>query len=108
MGKFKEILEIVKQYLIDNGEFEETVEEDLENKEVEVLTLEELHSLKSELNRMNLKVCDERIPEMAGKNYGKETNNRIKKLKEAYDMFDFHQAKLALNDLITVYGGNAE
>ena len=106
MEKFKEILEIVKQYLIDNGEFEETVEEDLENKEVEVLTLEELQSLKSELNKMNLKVCDERIPEMAGKNYGAETNNQIKKLKEAYDMFDFHQAKLALNELITAYGGS--
>lgn len=106
MEKFKEILEIVKQYLIDNGEFEETVEENLENKEVEVLTLEELQSLKSELNKMNLKVCDERIPEMAGKNYGAETNNQIKKLKEAYDMFDFHQAKLVLGDLITAYGGS--
>ena len=108
MEKFKEVLELVRRYLVDNGEFVQEEEVNLENQEVEDLTLEELQSLKTEINKMNLKVCDERIPEMAGRNYGSETNGQIRKLKEAYDMFDFHQVKLVLNELITAYGGKAE
>lgn len=101
MKKFKEILEIVKQYLIDNGKLEEANSHDnLEEKEVEELTLEALQTLKNEMDRMNLKVCDERIPEMAGKNFGPDYNAKIKELKNAYDMFDFHQAKIVLNELI--------
>ncbi len=101
MEKFKEILEIVKQYLIDNDKFVQTeAEENLEEKELEELTLEFVQQLKNEMDRMNLKVCDEQIPEIASKNYGKEYNAKIKELKKAYDMFDFHQAKIVLNELI--------
>lgn len=101
MEKFKEILELVKQYLIEKGKFVEAESySNLEEQEVEELTLETLQALKNEMDRMNLKVCDERIPEMAGKNYGPEYNDRIRELKKAYDMFDFHQAKLVLNELI--------
>lgn len=101
MEKFKEILEIVKQYLIENGKFtEEESNDNLEGKEIEELTLDTLQTLKSEMDRMNLKLCDEWIPEMAGKNYGPDYNGKIKELKKAYDMFDFHQAKIVLNELI--------
>ena len=102
MEKFKEILEIVKEYLISIGKMQETVQEDnLEEKEVEELTVEMLTDLKAELDRMNLKVTDERIPELASKNFGVQANEQIKKLRTAYDMFDFHQVKAILNDMIS-------
>lgn len=102
MEKFKEILEIVKEYLISIGKMQETVQEDnLEEKEVEELTVEMLTDLKAELDRMNLKVTDERIPELASKNFGVQANEQIKKLRTAYDMFDFHQVKAILNDIIS-------
>ncbi|MBP3476702.1 MAG: response regulator [Lachnospiraceae bacterium] len=101
MEKFKEILDIVKEYLIGVGRMQEAAKEDnLEDKEVEELTMEMLMELKSELDRMNLKVTDERIPEFASKNFGTQANQQIKKLKEAYEMFDFHQVKAILNDMI--------
>lgn len=101
MEKFKEILDIVKEYLISNGKMKEAVTEDnLEEKEVEELTVEMLTDLKAELDRMNLKVTDKIIPELASKNFGPQANEQIKKLKEAYDMFDFHQVKAILKELV--------
>ena len=102
MEKFKEILEIVKEYLISIGKMQETVQEDnLEEKEIEELTVEMLTDLKAELDRMNLKVTDERVPELASKNFGAQANEQFKKLRTAYDMFDFHQVKAILNDMIS-------
>ncbi len=101
MEKFKEILNVVKEYLISIGKMQESVIEDnLEDKEIEELTVDMLTDLKAELDKMNLKVTDERIPELASKNFGTQVNEQIKKLKEAYDMFDFHQVKAVINDMI--------
>lgn len=101
LDKFKEILEEVKEYLISIGKFNEAQEdESLDDKESEVLTAGMLHNLKTELDKMNLKVTDELVPEMASKNFGTQANQQIKKLKEAYDMFDFHQVKAILNEMI--------
>lgn len=106
MEKFKEILNIVKEYLISIGKLQETAKEDnLEEKEEEKLTMEILTALKSELDRMNLKVTDEKIPELASKNFGAQANKQIKKLKEAYDLFDFHQVKAILNDMMEEISG---
>ena len=101
LDKFKEILGEVKEYLIGIGKFSETgSEENLNDKEAEELTLSVLQNLKTELDKMNLKVTDELIPEMASKNYGAQANEKVKKLRAAYDMFDFHQVKAILNEMI--------
>lgn len=101
LDKFRDILEEVKGYLTGIGKFNQAVAQDnLDDKEVEELTKEMLQSLKTELDKMNLKVTDELVPEMASKNFGAQANEKIRKLKEAYDMFDFHQVKAILNELI--------
>lgn len=101
LEKFKSILEEVKEYLTSIGKFSKTEAEDnLEDKEAEVLTIDMLRNLKTELDKMNLKVTDELVPEMASKNFGAQVNGQIKKLREAYDMFDFHQVKVILNDMM--------
>ena len=101
MDKFKEILAEVKEYLTGIGKFSETgKEENLEDKEVEELTADMLQNLKTELDKMNLKVTDRLVPEMASRNFGTQANEQIRKLREAYDMFDFHQVKSILHEMI--------
>lgn len=101
MEKFKEILELVKKYLVSKGKFvKEEVTENLEEKETEILTKDMLAELKTELDKMNLKVTDAMVADYANRNFGKEQNDKIKNLKEAYDMFDFHQVKIIVNEMI--------
>lgn len=101
LDKFKEILAEVKEYLTGIGKFSEAeTENNLDDKEAETLTADMLQNFKTELDKMNLKVTDELVPEMASKNFGAQANEQIRKLKEAYDMFDFHQVKAILNEMI--------
>ena len=101
LEKFKEILEEVKKYLKENGRFsEEEVQDDLADKEIETLTAETLQNLKTELDKMNMKVTDELVPELASRNFGPQMNAAMRKLKEAYDMFDFHQVKAIVNEMM--------
>lgn len=101
LGKFKDILGDVKEYLTGIGKFSETEsEQNLEEKEAEELTAEMLAHLKEELDRMNLKVTDELVPELASRNFGADDNAQMKKLRDAYDMFDFHQVKAILNEMM--------
>lgn len=101
LKKFEKILEEVKEYLTSLGQFSRAETEDNpEDKEAEELTDEILKNLKTELDKMNLKVTDKLVPEIASKNFGAQANEQIKKLREAYDMFDFHQVKAILNELM--------
>ncbi len=101
LDKFKLILEEVKNYLTSIGKFSDVrSEQNLEEKEVEEMTVEMLQRLKTELDKMNLKVTDELVPELASKNFGTKINGQIKRLREAYDMFDFHQVKVILNEMV--------
>ena len=101
LEKFTEILEEVKTYLIGIGKFSEAQsEQNLEEQEAQELTAEMLMNFKTELDKMNLKVTDELVPELASKNFGAQINEQIKKLRAAYDMFDFHQVKAILNEMI--------
>ncbi|MDE6387125.1 MAG: response regulator [Lachnospiraceae bacterium] len=101
LDKFRVILEEVRTYLISIGKFSDAqAEQNIEDKEVQELTVEMMMHLKTELDKMNLKVTDELVPDMASKNFGAQMNEQIKKLRAAYDMFDFHQVKAILNEMI--------
>lgn len=101
LDKFRQILEEVKGYLTGIGKFNEPdTEQNLEEMEAEELTREMLLDFKTELDKMNLKVTDKLVPDMASKNFGTEANEQIRKLRAAYDQFDFHQVKAILNEMI--------
>ena len=101
LDKFRDILAEVKNYLTGIGKFsEEEAEDDLAGKEIETLTAETLQNLKTELDKMNMKVTDELVPDLAARNFGAEMNASMKKLKEAYDMFDFHQVKAIVSEMM--------
>ncbi len=101
LDKFKAILEEVKAYLVSKESFiDGDAGPDPEEREAEELTAEMLQQLKAELDKMNLKVTDQLVPEMASRNFGADVNAMMKKLKAAYDMFDFHQVKAILNEMM--------
>lgn len=101
LDKFRVILEEVKTYLMSIGKFSDAqAEQNLEDKDEEEFTVEMMMHLKTEMDKMNLKVTDELVPDIASKNFGAQMNEQIRKLRAAYDMFDFHQVKVILNEMI--------
>lgn len=101
LDKFKSILEEVKIYLIGAGKFSEAeTQQNLADQEEQELTIEMMMHLKTELDKMNLKVTDKLVPDLASRNFGTQANEQIRKLRAAYDMFDFHQVKAILNEMI--------
>ncbi len=101
LDKFKSVLEEVKAYLVGIGKFSDTeTEQNLADQEEQELTVEMMMHLKAELDKMNLKVTDKLVPDMASRNFGTQMNEQIRKLRAAYEMFDFHQVKAILNEII--------
>ncbi len=49
--------------------------------------------LQQSLNNVNLKKCEEIINDLSCRNFGGEINANIKKMKDAYDMFDYQTVK---------------
>ena len=49
---------------------------------------------------MDLKACGSILEQMSTTNYGINDNKEINKLKDAFEHFDFHNAKKVLNGLI--------
>ena len=101
---FIKILEDVKSYLTEKGKFEykeEGAEADLiQNMEEEVLSMEVLKEFKDAVDKMNLKEGDRIMAELSGKNYGVDSEF-FEKVKKAYEMFDFHEVKVLLNEKLS-------
>ncbi len=101
MTEYTNMLEIVKNYLVERNAFEEPeASVDYSNMEVEELDRAVLEAFKTEVDHMNLKACDTQIVEICGKNYGDEINAKIQEMKKGYEGFDFHTVKKILNELL--------
>ena len=95
------ILEEIEKYLKDNGKLEEdAASQSMPSGEEETLEIDILNDLKDVLNRMDLKACGSILEQMSTTNYGINDNKEINKLKDAFEHFDFHNAKKVLNGLI--------
>lgn len=109
-----EIKRILPQYMEELAEVLDEAEKYLEEKgklvskdyyvepegEIENISPEELEELRTEINKMNLKACDEILERISHVNYGNEINEHIKNMKTAYQKFDFHRAKQELSQLL--------
>lgn len=102
IDSFKKILSDVKDYLVSQNRFEykEVTDERIKNLEVEELDAEGILVLRDLIDRMDLKACDPIMDDLGAHNYGEDINFQIEKLKKAYDMFDFHEVKVVLNELL--------
>ena len=100
---FKKILGDVKDYLLAEGQFvykEEASDASIKTMEVETLDKEALIVLKDLIDRMDLKTADPIVSDLCAHNYGDDINFKTEKLKKAYDMFDFHEVKAVLAELL--------
>lgn len=99
--KLMEILEEVKNYLVEHNAFEGGEEQsDLEQVEEEAIRYEQLEEFKNLLDKMDLKHCDNIMENLSQRNFGKEVNAQVREMKTAYDNFDFHTVKKTLTGLM--------
>ena len=101
LKEYQLILNEIEEYLMSHGRLgnDDSEQAGLPDNEQQ-LEAGVLENLKGKMDRMDLKSCGEIMAEFAITNFGQEDNAKIRKLKEAYDTFDFHTAKKILNDLI--------
>lgn len=95
LHSFDELLVKVKSLLVEKGVFEGLADtsEMLKDMDRENLDPDVMSDLQQNLNNVNLKRCEELINELSVHNYGEEINANIKKMKDAYDMFDYQTVK---------------
>ena len=104
-NSFFKILEDVKNYLEQKGRFNYPGKEenaDILSVEETTLDLSLVKEFKENVDRMDLKKCDEFIDSVKGKNYGKEINECMVLLINGYEMFDFHTVKLKCGELLNL------
>ena len=99
LDSFKEVLEVVKGYLVDNGLFEGGPSAPEPEGEIEEFDDAWLDEMINALSMFNIRETEERINSLVTVNYGKELNVRLRKIKECIDMFDYHKAKELLSEL---------
>ena len=96
---FKDVLDVVKDYLTKNGILENTGDESEPEGEVVTLDTSIIDELIDQLAKFNIKATEEKINECCTINYGKEINQAIRQIKSQLDIFDYHKAKELLTDL---------
>ena len=72
----------------------------IESLEKTTLDREIVYDMQQSLNSVNLKRCEEILDSLSGQNFGSEINARIKKIRDAYDMFEYHTVKELISELL--------
>ncbi|MBQ7588547.1 MAG: response regulator [Lachnospiraceae bacterium] len=95
LENFRVLLERVKDMLVERGVYEEPGQDmsAVEGLEETAVDKELITDLQQSLNSVNLKRCEEILESLGGQNFGSEINSMIKKMKDAYEMFDYHTVK---------------
>ncbi len=99
MATFNEVLDIVRNYLVENGIFEgDEVITEPEGEEV-ALDLSVLDNIIESLSNFNIKATEDAVSECVSVNYGHEINTVFRDVKSSLEIFDYHKAKDLLTDL---------
>ena len=99
MATFNEVLDIVRNYLVENGLFEgDEVITEPEGEEV-ALDLSVLDNIIESLSNFNIKATEDAVSECVSVNYGHEINTVFRDVKSSLEIFDYHKAKDLLTDL---------
>ena len=95
-----EVLGKVKEYLYDNGVSFDEDEQDSNDGELVSLDMALLSELSDSVKTMNLRRSEEIISELSSNNYGSEINQIIKKIKNAYDNFEYMEIMSYVKELL--------
>ncbi|MCR5674004.1 MAG: response regulator [Lachnospiraceae bacterium] len=96
---FKEVLDVVKGYLMDNGIFESADNIQMPGGDIEPFDVAVIEEILNNLTNFNIKAVEEKMNELCGINYGTQLNRELYTIKSQIDMFDYHKAKEMLVDL---------
>ena len=96
---FKDVLELVKVYLIEKGLFEE--DEKNEEPEGEITEYDDTitDELIDALTNFKIKETEDKVAECVKINYGTEINSVFREVKNTLEIFDYHKAKELLAEL---------
>ncbi len=102
LENFRVLLERVKDMLVERGVYEEPGQDmsAVEGLEETAVNKELIVELQQSLNSVNLKRCEEILESLGGQNFGSDINTKIKKIKDAYEMFDYHAVKDLIVELL--------
>ncbi len=108
LRSFDELLKKIKSILVEKGAYEGEgeAEDSLSELELEKLERDVMTDLQQSLNNVNLKRCEEIINDLSCHNFGEEINVNIKKMKDAYDMFDYQTVKDVVAVVINILEGD--
>lgn len=98
---FQTALTKIKDYL-DTNDGSYTVEDDkaIETAETVELDKELLSELSECISAMNLRRVEEIIHEISERNYGKDINSMIKKIRNSYENFEYIEIKALIKELL--------
>lgn len=98
---FEAVLDSVREYLLEEGVLSDEKEEDIsENTEVVELDLDIINELSDSISKMNLRRSEEIINDLSSRNFGKDINTVIKKIKTSYENFEYNDIKSAIEELL--------
>ena len=97
---FEKMLQQIRNYLITNGSF--APDETIPNEKGEKLTLrsEVIEDIRTNLANVNLKYCEDKLSELARKNFGEEYNAQIREIEQKFEQFDYRSVKTLLDKLL--------
>lgn len=101
---FREVLDVVKDYLTQKGMLEAVADESEPEGEVVALDPAIIDELIDHLAKFNIKATEEKIGECCSINYGQDINRALREIKSQLDVFDYHKAK----ELLTVLKSKEE
>ena len=100
LEKFREVLDVVKAYLMEKGVFEgeegSAVEPEGEEQQFDDAVIDELIS---SLSNFSIKETEDKVAEIVKVNYGNEINQAFREINKLLEVFDYHKAKELLTDL---------
>ncbi len=99
LSAFREVLDIVKTYLVENNVFEGEAQDKLPEGDEVPFDDTIIDELITALSNFSIKETEDRVNECVGINYGTEVNEALRNVKNCLDIFDYHKAKEELNEL---------
>ena len=98
IDSFREVLDVVKGYLVENNIFEDDSPE-MPQGDVEEFDDSVIDQIVSDLSNFNIKASEDKVKECAAVNYGDDINETFREVKKCLEIFDYHKAKDLLVDL---------
>ncbi len=99
LDTFKEVLDVVKAYLIEKDMFEGNTEDEQPLGEIEEFDDGIIDELITALSNFNIKTTEDKVAECVNVNYGPDINNVFRDVKKQLDVFDYHKARELLEEL---------